>query len=103
MWGVTLSTLCFLILHPFFMKIAIKKFLSPLEKESSNWLHGHCLRGLQWRVRILLFCFVVVVILIKLFFSQRFFPSDYLPVKDVLLESIFLKLEIMNVVEDEEK
>lgn len=95
MWGVTLSTLCFLILHPFFMKIAIKKFLSPLEKESSNWLHGHCLRGLQ--------CFVVVVILIKLFFSQRFFPSDYLPVKDVLLESIFLKLEIMNVVEDEEK
>ena len=37
------------------------------------------------------------------YFFLKIFPSDYLPVKNILLESIFLKLEIINMVEDEEK
>ena len=104
---MTLSTLCFLALHQFIMKITIHKFLNPLEKEFLNWFYVHCFRVLQWGLRILLFfvCLFVLLlqVLIFLFIFLKIFPSDYLPVKNILLESIFLKLEIINMVEDEEK
>lgn len=73
--GVWLSQLyVFQFFILFFMKIAVKKLLSPLEKEFSNWFHAHCLRGLQWRFRVLLFCFVVVI-MIKLFFFPTIFSQ----------------------------
>ena len=90
------------------MKITIHKFLNPLEKEFLNWFYVHCFRVLQWGLRILLFfvclfvCFTASSAYIFIFFL-KIFPSDYLPVKNILLESIFLKLEIINMVEDEEK